>query len=66
MGVERPPIGYFSMPRIHQSDRPKPAPWKVRDYKAEAAAFINELPDDYPIKTEYKRYQTGYGQHWFF
>ncbi|KAJ8307480.1 hypothetical protein KUTeg_015564 [Tegillarca granosa] len=26
MGISRPPIGYFSMVRVHKTDRPKPAP----------------------------------------
>jgi len=65
MNIERPRIGFFSTPRVHQSDRPKPPPIKYRDYQAEAKAYINELPEDYPIKDDYKRYQEGYSQTWY-
>lgn len=56
LNLERPPIGYFSVPRIYQSERPRPEPFKYRDYKAEAAEYVKELPPDYPVKKEYKRY----------
>lgn len=43
MGLERPELGYFSLPRVHQTARPKPI--------IEKPEFPNqpaELPDDYP------------------
>lgn len=65
MNIERPPVGYFSVPRIHATDRPKPPPPKVRDYRAEAEAYQSELPEDYPIKDEYKKYGQSWKQHWY-
>lgn len=59
--MERPPIGYFSRPHVYESERPQP-PQKIRDYKAEAALVLKELPADYPIsKEDFKKYKSPEG-----
>uniref|UniRef100_A0A915HMW3 COX assembly mitochondrial protein n=1 Tax=Romanomermis culicivorax TaxID=13658 RepID=A0A915HMW3_ROMCU len=64
LDLDRPPLGYYSRPKIHESARPVPPPQFQRDYYAEANQMIDELPDDYPIHKEYKRYYRGHIQPW--
>ncbi|KAH7731214.1 NADH-ubiquinone oxidoreductase subunit [Aphelenchoides avenae] len=56
MSIKRPPVGYFSKVHVHSTSLPKPE-LKVRDYKAEAALVLKELPEDYQLKKEYKRFR---------
>uniref|UniRef100_A0A915BUU9 COX assembly mitochondrial protein n=1 Tax=Parascaris univalens TaxID=6257 RepID=A0A915BUU9_PARUN len=53
--IERPKIGYFSKIHVHESKHPKPA-LKMRDYKAEAAKVLAELPEDYHMRNDYRRF----------
>ncbi|KFD53738.1 CHCH domain protein [Trichuris suis] len=55
-GMERPPLGYFSRPRVHITDRPKPQNNDYPDYQAEAAKVIDQLPADYPYREDFKKY----------
>jgi NADH dehydrogenase (ubiquinone) 1 alpha subcomplex subunit 8 len=55
LGVSRPPIGYFCKLHVHESAVPKPAP-KIRDYKAEAAKVLKELPKDFILRDDYQKY----------
>ncbi|KAI1727625.1 NADH dehydrogenase [ubiquinone] 1 alpha subcomplex subunit 8 [Ditylenchus destructor] len=55
LGVVRPPLGYFSKLHVHESDVPKHE-HKMRDYKAEAAKVMSELPKDYVFRKDYKRF----------
>ncbi|CDW60234.1 NADH:ubiquinone dehydrogenase [Trichuris trichiura] len=55
-GMERPPLGYFSKPRVHITDRPKPPNNDYPDYQAEAAKVIDQLPADYPYRQDFKKY----------
>uniref|UniRef100_A0A131XXU0 NADH dehydrogenase [ubiquinone] 1 alpha subcomplex subunit 8 n=1 Tax=Ixodes ricinus TaxID=34613 RepID=A0A131XXU0_IXORI len=43
LGIERPHLGYFAMPRIHHTERPRPEPKFKKDYEKTPA-----LPDDFP------------------
>lgn len=53
--VTRPKMGYFS--KLHVYDSKNPAPEKkVRDYKAEAAKVLAELPEDYHMRKDYRKY----------
>ena len=54
--IKRPPMGYFSKLHVHDSDVPPPE-IKERDYKAEAAKHMDELPRDYLIRKDYRRYE---------
>uniref|UniRef100_A0A914E265 NADH dehydrogenase [ubiquinone] 1 alpha subcomplex subunit 8 n=2 Tax=Acrobeloides nanus TaxID=290746 RepID=A0A914E265_9BILA len=56
LGLERPELGYFSKLHVHESAVPKPVAVE-RDYKAEAAKILKELPPDYHLKREYKKFQ---------
>ncbi|KRX74652.1 NADH dehydrogenase [ubiquinone] 1 alpha subcomplex subunit 8 [Trichinella sp. T6] len=56
LNMERPPLGYFSRPRIHVTNRPAPVNNDFPDYKKEASKIINELPEDYPTREEHKCY----------
>lgn len=58
LNMERPYRGYFGIPKIHDSVRPRPEPPKVRDYYAESAAIgaQDELPENYEFNDEWKRY----------
>lgn len=71
MGIERPPLGYFSTLHVHDSSVPKPgaatcavlelckcscSERKLRDYKAEAAEVLKELPKDYVLRDDYKKF----------
>lgn len=63
LGVEKPSLGYFSRLRVHHSDRQKPEK-KQRDYEKEAAGLITDLPEDWPVKKEwraYHSYKAGWG-----
>uniref|UniRef100_A0A158P8C9 NADH dehydrogenase [ubiquinone] 1 alpha subcomplex subunit 8 n=1 Tax=Angiostrongylus cantonensis TaxID=6313 RepID=A0A158P8C9_ANGCA len=53
--VTRPKLGYFSKLHVHESAHPPPER-KVRDYKAEAAKVLAELPDDYHFRKDYRKY----------
>ncbi|CAD6188335.1 unnamed protein product [Caenorhabditis auriculariae] len=53
--VTRPKLGYFSLPHVHNSAAPPP-PLPIRDYKAEAAKVLAELPDDYHLRKDYRKY----------
>lgn len=55
LGIVRPPLGYFSKLHVHDSDKPKPKP-QMRDYKAEAEKVMTELPKDYVLRKDYKRF----------
>lgn len=59
LNLERPPIGYHSRPKVHDSKRPPPEPEKLRDWNAEAEKLgaKDELPQDYKLENEYRRYQ---------
>ena len=54
--IERPKLGYFSKPKVHESKQPAPTP-VVRDYKAEAAKVLASLPEDYHLKSDYRQYR---------
>jgi len=55
MNFERPPLGHFSLPRIHHTERPRPT-FK----KHEFPDTPEELPDDYP------RERAKYGSRFHF
>lgn len=57
LNITRPPMGYFSKLHVHESDHPKPEPTKFRDYKKEAAEVLKSLPEDYPMRKDYRRFQ---------
>ncbi|CAO4370329.1 unnamed protein product [Caenorhabditis nigoni] len=55
MNLTRPKLGYFS--KLHVYDSATPAPEvKLRDYKAEAAKVLNELPAEYHLRKDYRKY----------
>ncbi|VDM76329.1 unnamed protein product [Strongylus vulgaris] len=47
-------MGYFSKLHVYESKHPAPEV-KVRDYKAEAAKVLAELPDDYHLRNDYRK-----------
>ncbi|KAK5966705.1 NADH-ubiquinone oxidoreductase 19 kDa subunit, partial [Trichostrongylus colubriformis] len=51
--ITRPKMGYFSKLHVYDSKHPAPEP-KVRDYKAEAAKVLKELPEDYHLRKDYR------------
>ncbi|KAK5977868.1 hypothetical protein GCK32_014681 [Trichostrongylus colubriformis] len=53
--ITRPKMGYFSKLHVYDSKHPAPEP-KVRDYKAEAAKVLKELPEDYHLRKDYRKY----------
>ncbi|VDO20531.1 unnamed protein product [Haemonchus placei] len=53
--ITRPKLGYFSKLHVHDSKHPAPE-LKVRDYKAEAAKVLAELPEDYHLRKDYRKY----------
>ncbi|ETN69264.1 hypothetical protein NECAME_15427 [Necator americanus] len=53
--LTRPKMGYFSKLHVHESVHPPPEV-KMRDYKAEAAKVLAELPDDYHLRKDYRKY----------
>uniref|UniRef100_A0A915CQ17 COX assembly mitochondrial protein n=1 Tax=Ditylenchus dipsaci TaxID=166011 RepID=A0A915CQ17_9BILA len=54
--IARPPMGYFSTMHSHESTVPKFVP-KTRDYQAEAKEVMAELPADYHLRKDYKRFE---------
>ncbi|VDO98738.1 unnamed protein product [Soboliphyme baturini] len=56
MNIERPRIGYYSVPHIHKTQRPPVDKQDFPDYKSEADKVIKELPENYPIRKDYKRF----------
>ncbi|KHJ90151.1 hypothetical protein OESDEN_10007 [Oesophagostomum dentatum] len=53
--LTRPKMGYFSKLHVYESKHPAPEV-KQRDYKAEAAKVLAELPDDYHLRNDYRKY----------
>ncbi|UYV75319.1 NDUFA8 [Cordylochernes scorpioides] len=45
LNIEKPGIGYFSLPRKHHTERPKPAPPILKRYPENP---IPDLPEDFP------------------
>ncbi|GMR39957.1 hypothetical protein PMAYCL1PPCAC_10152, partial [Pristionchus mayeri] len=56
MHISRPLLGYFSKPKTHESAHAKPVIVQ-RDYKAEAAKVIAELPSEYHHRSDYRMYK---------
>jgi len=58
LNMERPPVGYYGRPKVHDSVRPPPPPEVYRDYNAEAQEIgaQDDLPKDYQFNDEWKRY----------
>ncbi|CAJ0581471.1 unnamed protein product, partial [Mesorhabditis spiculigera] len=63
LSIDRPPLGYFSSPHVHESSVPF-SPSRPRDYKAEAAKVLNELPADYHLRKDYKKYNDWKVNMW--
>ncbi|PSN30874.1 NADH dehydrogenase [ubiquinone] 1 alpha subcomplex subunit 8 [Blattella germanica] len=42
--LERSPFGYYCIPKVHDTSRPKPEPKKPEVYEE----YTPYLPDDYP------------------
>ncbi|KJH46422.1 hypothetical protein DICVIV_07496 [Dictyocaulus viviparus] len=63
LGLTRPKLGYFSKLHVHESIHPRPEN-KVRDYKAEAAKVLHELPDDYHFRKDYRNYNDWRHKFW--
>ncbi|CAI5446022.1 unnamed protein product [Caenorhabditis angaria] len=55
LNLTRPKLGYFSRLHVHESSQPAPQP-HIRDYKAEAAKVLAELPDEYHLRKDYRKY----------
>ncbi|CAI4229837.1 unnamed protein product [Auanema sp. JU1783] len=55
LNIERPKLGYFSRLHVHESSEPAPQP-RIRDYKAEAAKVLKELPEDFHMRKDYRKY----------
>lgn len=55
LGIERPPIGYFSSVRIHDTTRPRPKKIPIRQYEE-----IPRCPDDYQTPDPNKRGGTRF------
>ncbi|KAL6725464.1 hypothetical protein Aduo_007514 [Ancylostoma duodenale] len=53
--LTRPKLGYFSKLHVHESAHPPPVV-KQRDYKAEAAKVLAELPEDYHLREDFRKY----------
>lgn len=49
MGIERPPFGYFTQIRVHESSRPKP-----KSYATEFKDPSMKMPDDFEKKVNEK------------
>eukprot|EP00088_Acartia_fossae_P021558 TRINITY_DN2296_c0_g1_i1.p1 TRINITY_DN2296_c0_g1~~TRINITY_DN2296_c0_g1_i1.p1 ORF type:complete len:184 (+),score=59.78 TRINITY_DN2296_c0_g1_i1:43-594(+) len=58
MNIERPHIGYFCLPRIHETDRPKPEEQPPAWMNSDKAVKLKEMPKDFP-----RDYQS-WGQAW--
>jgi len=56
LNIIRPPVGYFSKIHVHQSDTPPPSPYKHRDYKSEAAKMMDELPEDFHLRKDHRKF----------
>ncbi|XP_022189724.1 NADH dehydrogenase [ubiquinone] 1 alpha subcomplex subunit 8 [Nilaparvata lugens] len=56
LNIERPDFGYFSRPKIHKAERPKPPPEQIQVF----SDTPDDLPDDYP------RQPTKYGTRFYF
>ncbi|KAF8360826.1 hypothetical protein PRIPAC_87749 [Pristionchus pacificus] len=54
--IKRPALGYFSKPMVYESAKPRPVVVQ-RDYKAEAAKVIAELPEEYHLRSDYRNYR---------
>ncbi|KAL3098091.1 hypothetical protein niasHT_027636 [Heterodera trifolii] len=64
LGVRRPMVGYFSKLHVHESAVPPPDPLErqklYRDYKAEAAKLLEELPEDWKTDpNQFKKYRNN-------
>ncbi|PAV78668.1 hypothetical protein WR25_21201 [Diploscapter pachys] len=57
LGLIRPAPGYFSTPMVYYGDRPKPQP-VFRDYQKEAKDVIEEMPEEYHLKKDYKMWKA--------
>ncbi|CAB3403144.1 unnamed protein product [Caenorhabditis bovis] len=55
LNLTRPKLGYFSKLHVHESAEPAPQA-RFRDYKAEAAKVLSELPADYHYRKDYRKY----------
>ncbi|KAI6235707.1 NADH dehydrogenase [ubiquinone] 1 alpha subcomplex subunit 8 [Aphelenchoides besseyi] len=55
MGIVRPPLGHFAKIHIHDSPHSRPVVVQ-RDYKAEAARVLSELPPDTKLDKNYKNF----------
>ncbi|CAJ0580923.1 unnamed protein product, partial [Mesorhabditis spiculigera] len=63
LNIERPALGYFSSPHVHES-KAEFVPPVQRDYRAEAAKVLNELPSDYHLRKDYKKYNDWKVNMW--
>eukprot|EP00088_Acartia_fossae_P023786 TRINITY_DN24794_c0_g1_i1.p2 TRINITY_DN24794_c0_g1~~TRINITY_DN24794_c0_g1_i1.p2 ORF type:complete len:185 (-),score=51.96 TRINITY_DN24794_c0_g1_i1:340-894(-) len=50
MNLSRPDYGYHCLPKIHHTDRPKPAEEKPAWMESSKHQKLAELPDDFPRK----------------
>jgi len=48
MAIERPHFGYFCLPKIHDTDRPKPEAVRPAWLDTDKARKLQELPKDFP------------------
>ncbi|CAJ0942058.1 unnamed protein product, partial [Mesorhabditis belari] len=61
--IERPLLGYWNSPHVHESQAPAPVPIN-RDYKAEAAKVLHELPVEYHLRKDYRKYNDWKTNLW--
>ncbi|OZC08704.1 hypothetical protein X798_04252 [Onchocerca flexuosa] len=70
LNITRPKVGYFSKLHVHNAHFPKHVHLcsgpihHARDYKAEAAKVLAELPDDYHLREDSRAYDQQ--RHNFF
>lgn len=57
MGIKRPPLGYFTQLRVHETNRPKPKP-TAPEFKDQTIG----LPDEFPMEES----KYGWRHYWFF
>ncbi|VDN04309.1 unnamed protein product [Thelazia callipaeda] len=55
LSITRPRVGYFSKMHVHNARFPKNVHYG-RDYKAEASKILDELPDDYHMREDFRAY----------
>ncbi|VDO37564.1 unnamed protein product [Brugia timori] len=56
LNIIRPRVGYFSKLHVHNAHFPRHVHY-TRDYKAEAAKVLAELPDDYHLREDSRAYE---------